>query len=95
MTEIRQIQEKSMEKPMSPAIVRETDLRNNVGPYLDMAVNGREVIVTREGREVVRLLPRGAVVSFLTDALTGALRGVERPETAREEYLREKYEIAD
>ena len=34
-------------------------------------------------------------VSFLTDALAGALRGVERPETAREERLREKYEIAD
>ena len=95
MKKIQGIQEKTMEKPMPPAIVPETDLRNNVGPYLDMAATGREVIVTREGREVVRLLPRGAVVSFLTDALAGALRGVDRPETAREERLREKYEIAD
>ena len=80
---------------MVGATASETELRNNVGPYLDMVLQGREVIVTRDGREVARLIPRASVVSFLTDALAGALRDVERPETAREERLREKYEIAD
>ena len=53
-------------------------------------MNGGEVIVTRNGKEVGRFIPREAVVSYLTDSLTGILSGDADIDQAREERLREK-----
>ena len=60
-----------------------------------MVMNGAEVIVTRNGKEVGRLIPRKAAVSYLTDSLTGILSGNEDPDQARAERLMEKYESTD
>ena len=72
-----------------------TEMQNNFGRYLAMVMNGEEVIVTKNGREVGRFVPRGMAVSSLTDSLTGILRGHDDIDAAREEGLRKKYEIAD
>lgn len=72
-----------------------TEMQNNFGRYLSLVMSGQEVIVTRNGREVGRFIPRDAAVSFLTDSLTGILKGDADPERAREEGLARKYEIAD
>ena len=37
-------------------------------------MNGGEVIVTKNGKEVGRFIPRKAAVSYLTDSLTGILK---------------------
>ena len=77
------------------ATATSTEMQNNFGRYLQMVMNGGEVIVTRNGKEVGRLIPRKAAVSYLTDSLTGILSGNEDPDRARAERLTEKYESTD
>ena len=72
-----------------------TDLQNNFGKYLKVIMNGGEVIVVRNGKEVGRMIPKESAVSFLTDSLMGVLGEEEDWQEAREEYLKEKYEITD
>ncbi len=72
-----------------------TEMQNNFGRYLSIVQNGGEVIITKNGKEVGRFIPRAAVVSYLTDSLTGILKGDMDMDQAREERLREKYEITD
>lgn len=72
-----------------------TEMQNNFGKYLSIVAAGKEVIVTKNGKEVARLIPRNAAVSYLTDSLAGILRGDADLEQLKEERLREKYETAD
>lgn len=82
---------------MSEAIatVTSTEVQNNFGRYLHLVMNGGEVIITRNGKEVGRIIPRKEAISYLTDSLTGILSGSADPDRAREERLKEKYESAD
>ena len=72
-----------------------TEMQNNFGKYLNLVMNGEEVIVTKNGKEVGRFIPREEAVSFLTDSLTGILKGGNEMKEEREERLKEKYEIID
>lgn len=72
-----------------------TEMKNNFGRYLSIVQSGKEVIVTRNGKEVGRFVPRDTAVSYLTDSLTGILKGDDDVDTARDERLREKYAITD
>ena len=72
-----------------------TEMQNNFGRYLALVQGGNEVIVTRNGKEVGRFIPRSAAVSYLTDSLTGILKGNTDMDHAKEESLREKYEVTD
>jgi len=72
-----------------------TEMQNNFGRYLNVVQNGGEVIVTKNGKEVGRFVPRIAVVSYLTDSLTGILKGETDNDREREERLKERYEITD
>ena len=80
---------------MVGATATATEMQNNFGRYLSIVMGGEEVIVTKNGKEVGRLIPRSAAVSYLTDSLTGILKGNIDPARAREEGLRAKYETAD
>ena len=57
-------------------IATATEMQNNFGRYLALVQSGNEVIVTRNGKEVGRFIPRAAAatVSYLTDSLTGILK---------------------
>lgn len=79
---------------MVGATATATEMQNNFGRYLSIVMGGDEVIVTKNGKEVGRFIPKGAAVSYLTDSLAGILHG-DGVETARDEALREKYEMAD
>ena len=46
-------------------------------------------------KEVGRFVPRDASVSYLTDSLTGILKGTEDAEEIKGERLREKYAVTD
>ncbi len=72
-----------------------TEMQNNFGRYLRIVMDGGVVVVTKNGKEVGRFIPKEAAVSYLTDELTGILKYRENADRAREESLRSKYEIAD
>lgn len=72
-----------------------TEMQNNFGKYLNMVINGNEIIVTKNGREIGRFIPKDSAVSYLTDSLTGILKSDTNLEQERETSLRRKYEIAD
>ena len=80
---------------MIGATATATEMQNNFGRYLSIVMGGNEVIVTKNGKEVGRFIPRDTAVSYLTDSLTGILKGDYDLSQAREEGLKEKYEITD
>ncbi|MBP5701588.1 MAG: type II toxin-antitoxin system prevent-host-death family antitoxin [Lachnospiraceae bacterium] len=77
---------------MGGVMATATEMQNNFGKYLAMVQNGQEVIVTRNGKEVGRFVPRKKALSYLTDSLTGILSGRSDIDLAKEERLKEKYE---
>ncbi len=80
---------------MVGAMATATEMQNNFGKYLALVQSGQEVIVTRNGKEVGRFVPKDATVSYLTDSLLGILKGDMDIDQAREERLREKYALDD
>ena len=53
-------------------IVKSTEIQNNFGKYLEMA-SGSEVIITKNGVPVARLLGMKETVNFLSDRLVGLI----------------------
>ena len=51
-----------------------TEIQNNFERYLNLVMSGNEVIVTKNGCEVGRFIPKDAAISYLTDSLTGILK---------------------
>jgi prevent-host-death family protein len=51
-------------------IVSSTDVQNNFGKYLELA-DKQEIIITKNGQPVARLLGVREAVSFLSDRLVG------------------------
>ena len=47
-----------------------TAMQNNFGRYLNLVMSGQEIIVTKNGKEVGRFIPKEAAVSYLTDSRT-------------------------
>lgn len=72
-----------------------TEIQNNFGKYLNLVMNGQEVIVTKNGKEVGRFIPKEASVSFLTDSLTGILKGEHDLNEVKAERLLNKYGSVD
>lgn len=54
-------------------------------------MSGQEVIVTKNGREVGRFIPKNTAVSYLTDSLTGILKEDKDLDEIKSERLAEKY----
>ena len=69
-----------------------TEMKNNFCRSLAMVQEGNEIIVTKNGKEIGRLIPREKAVSYLTDSLAGILKGDTALDKAREKRLGEKYE---
>ena len=80
---------------MITATATATEMQNNFGRYLNLVMSGQEVIVTKNGREVGRFIPKNAVVSYLTDSLTGILKEDYSLEEVKTERLTQKYGAVD
>ena len=80
---------------MVEAVATATEMKNQFGKYLQMVINGNEVIITKNGQEIGRMIPKSQTISYLTDSLTGILKGNYDLDEEREAVLKEKYEIAD
>lgn len=72
-----------------------TELQNNFGRYLSLVMSGQEIIVTKNGREVARFIPKDAAVSYLTDSLTGILKEDYDLDEAKAERMKAKYGSVD
>ena len=71
-----------------------TEVQNNFGKYLRLVQNGEEVIVLKNGIEVIRMVSHDKSVSFLTDSLVGVLKGDYDEKNIRMEMVK-KYESTD
>lgn len=80
---------------MMIATATATELQNNFGRYLSLVMSGQEIIVTKNGREVARFIPKDAAVSYLTDSLTGILKEDYDLDEAKAERMKEKYGSVD
>ena len=80
---------------MIAATATATEMQNNFGRYLNLVMSGQEVIVTKNGREVGRFVPKDAAVSYLTDSLTGILKEDYSLEEVKTERLTQKYGTVD
>ncbi len=72
-----------------------TEMQNNFGRYLNLVMSGKEIIVTKNGREVGRFIPKNAAVSYLTDSLTGILKEDNDFDEIKAERLTKKYGSID
>lgn len=72
-----------------------TELQNNFGKYLNFVMDGPQIIITKNGRKVARIIPEDAAVSYLTDSLTGILKGDYSLGEEKNHDLKAKYEAAD
>jgi len=80
---------------MIETLATATEIKNQFGKYLNMVINGNEVIITKNGQEVGRIIPKEKTISYLTDSLVGILKDDSDCVVDMEEALREKYELTD
>ena len=59
---------------MIATIATATQMQNNFGKYLNLVIEGQKVIVTKNGKEIGRLVPKNTVVSYLSESLTGIIK---------------------
>jgi prevent-host-death family protein len=67
-------------------IVTSTDMQNNFGKYLELA-SSEEIVVTKKGAPVARLLGMGQTISFLSDSLVGLIPKDVDEKAAKEERM--------
>ena len=76
-------------------IVTVNEIQNDFDRYLALIMNGQEIVITNNGQELGRFVPKNPTVSYLTDSLTGILKEDYTPDNANLESLKEKYNFAD
>jgi len=67
-------------------IINSSDFQNNVGKYLDLA-EGQEIVITRNGSPVARLVGMNKTISFLSDRLVGLIPPDKDEDAEKEERL--------
>ena len=80
---------------MIAATATATEMQNNFGKYLNLVISGQEIIVTKNGHEVGRFIPKDTAISYLTDSLTGILKDDYDLDIEKSERLKEKYGSVD
>ena len=80
---------------MVEATATATEIKNNFGKYLDMIIRGNEVVITKNGKEIGRLIPKSQSISFLTDSLTGLIKGDYDVKEEKRKALESKYALSD
>jgi prevent-host-death family protein len=80
---------------MIMATATATEMQNNFGRYLNLVMSGHEIIVTKNGKEVGRFIPKESTVSYLTDSLKGILKDDYDLDEVKSESMRAKYGLTD
>jgi prevent-host-death family protein len=66
--------------------VNSTEIQNNFGKYLELASN-QEIVITRNGLPIARLIGVKNTISFLSDRLVGLVPSDVDEKSARDERL--------
>lgn len=80
---------------MEIAMATATEMQNNFGRYMNMVTAGKQIIITKNGHEIGRLIPRQAAVASITNSLTGILKGNYNLDDEKNKMMGAKYGIAD
>lgn len=67
--------------------VTATEIKNNFGKYLQEAIDGNEIIIIKNGKEVARLISKDKTISYLSDSLLGILKNDISEEDINEERI--------
>ena len=67
-------------------VIKSTEIQNNFGKYLELA-SGQEIIITKNGQPVARLLGINESYSFLSDRLVGIVPSHVDENSAKSERL--------
>ena len=55
-------------------IARATEVKNNFGKYMKHIFNNEEVIITKHGKQIARIMPVDKVTSYLSESLVNELK---------------------
>ncbi|MBP0970088.1 MAG: type II toxin-antitoxin system prevent-host-death family antitoxin [Oscillospiraceae bacterium] len=80
---------------MVEATATATEIKNNFGKYLEMVIRGNEVIITKNGKEIGRFIPKAQSISYLTDSLTGIIKGNYDLKEEKRKALETKHALSD
>lgn len=80
---------------MVEATATATEMKNNFGKYLEMVIRGNEVIITKNGKEIGRFIPKSKSISYLTDSLTGIIKGDYDLKKEKAGALDSRYALSD
>ena len=80
---------------MVEATATATEMKNNFGKYLEMVIRGNEVIITKNGKEIGRFIPKSKSISQLTDSLTGIIKGDYDLKKEKGKALDSRYALSD
>ena len=80
---------------MVEATATATEMKNNFGKYLEMVIRGNEVIITKNGKEIGRFIPKSKSISYLTDSLTGIIKGDYDLKKEKGKTLDSRYALSD
>ena len=69
--------------------VKTTELQNNFGKYLQAVIDGNEIIIIKNGKEVARLISKDKTVSYLSESLLGILKNdISEKDITKERVLK-------
>lgn len=71
-----------------------TEVQNNFGRFLQYAINGEEVVIVKNGKEIARLISNEKAISFLSECMRGVLQSDYDNKEARNERIK-RYESMD
>jgi len=80
---------------MVEATATATEMKNNFGKYLEMVIRGNEVIITKNGKEIGRFIPKSKSISYLTDSLTGIIKDDYDLKETKRKALDSRYALSD
>lgn len=80
---------------MSVITITVSELQNNFEKYLDLVLNGQEIIVTENNKEIGRIVPKGSSISYLTDSLVGIIKRDYDLDEEKMASLLAKYDLND
>jgi prevent-host-death family protein len=74
-------------------IITSTEFQNKVGEFLQK-VSAEDIVITKNGKEVARLIGANKSVSFLTDSLIGIIPQNTDIQNGKQEYFEDKYGVS-
>lgn len=80
---------------MDIAMATATEMQNNFGRYMNMVTAGQQIIITKNGHEIGRLIPKQAAIASITDSLTGILKGNYSLDKEKTVIMGAKYDITN